>query len=681
EGLQHAHEAGWVHRDIKPGNLLLDRAGAIKILDMGLARLFADDSDNLTKKYEKNAVLGTADYLSPEQATSSSDVDIRADIYSLGATFYYLLTGRGPFDEGTVTQKLIWHQTKQPDALRALRTDVPKELEAVIAKMMAKKPVHRFQEPRAVVEALQPWTQKPIEPPADEEMPRLCPAISNLSSTGLAPTVVGSSGSSATLRGRGRGGPRSASMSRKSLPRMPAPRFSLAGLSPRNKWLVIGGGSAAGLLVLILLIVWLIPSGKPPANKGGDAPRANVPLPSSSVPPTRPTELPVPPPTAVADVLPPPSPDRLYVARGPKATGRSDAYETLHNALAKATRGQTVVVMVNDLEEQVSIGRKHEGIHIESGLPPGQRVQWRPPADGAADKPLLRLDAAGAVRIKGFEFDGGKRLNTLVRVAGFCGGMRLEDCYLTDAQKEALVFADAATPVGQAVEVERVRFTTVHDYSVTTSHNKAAIRPAALHATAGPSTGPLYLAIRWCRFEGMYKSAILLEGPVDGDIRLNRFYSLRNDERPKEAAVIDAVSVKVPANGPVKLMIASNTMSRFTNLLRLDKLPDVASGSRFILRSNLIMGTPGDAFVWVASNPDEAAAKPLFEGSEGNVCRPNSVAKGLGEAVIPRKTIQFGFIDVSLGGDGFLRYKRTGDTAPLLTAGAGGEPAGVPPIE
>src|SRR5262249_23294871 len=109
-GLQHAHEsAGLVHRDIKPGNILIDRNGIVKILDMGLARFFHDEEDILTKKYDEN-VLGTADYLAPEQATDSHAVDIRADIYSLGATFYYCLTGRTPFQEGTVAQKLIWHQ-------------------------------------------------------------------------------------------------------------------------------------------------------------------------------------------------------------------------------------------------------------------------------------------------------------------------------------------------------------------------------------------------------------------------------------------------------------------------------------------------------------------------------------------------------------------------------------------
>src|SRR5207247_3384110 len=136
-----------VHRDIKPGNLLIDRSGTVKLLDMGLARLFADDSDNLTKKYEKNAVLGTADYLAPEQATNSSDVDIRADIYSLGATFYFLLTGRTPFPEGKAAQKLIWHQIKEPTPVHKLRAEVPVELSNLVTRMMSKKPSGRFATP------------------------------------------------------------------------------------------------------------------------------------------------------------------------------------------------------------------------------------------------------------------------------------------------------------------------------------------------------------------------------------------------------------------------------------------------------------------------------------------------------------------------------------------------------
>src|SRR5207245_5250809 len=120
-GLQHAHEvAGLVHRDIKPGNIIVDRSGTVKVLDLGLARFFYDEDDLLTKKFDEN-VLGTADYLAPEQALDSHSVDIRADIYSLGGTFYFCLAGLAPFAEGTVAQKLIWHQTRQPRPIRAVR--------------------------------------------------------------------------------------------------------------------------------------------------------------------------------------------------------------------------------------------------------------------------------------------------------------------------------------------------------------------------------------------------------------------------------------------------------------------------------------------------------------------------------------------------------------------------------
>jgi serine/threonine protein kinase len=175
-GLQHAHEtAGIVHRDIKPGNILVDRNGIVKVLDMGLARFFHDEEDLLTKKFEEN-VLGTADYLAPEQALDSHAVDIRADIYSLGATFYFCLTGRTPFAEGTVAQKLIWHQTRQPKPIRQLRPLTPEGVSAIVDRMMAKDPNQRFQTPAAVAEALAPWTQTPIPPPPDNEMPQLSPA-------------------------------------------------------------------------------------------------------------------------------------------------------------------------------------------------------------------------------------------------------------------------------------------------------------------------------------------------------------------------------------------------------------------------------------------------------------------------------------------------------------------------
>src|SRR5262249_2875868 len=174
--LQHAHQAAaLVHRDIKPGNILVDRGGTVKVLDMGLARFFNDELDQITQKYDEN-VLGTADYLAPEQALDSHNVDIRADIYSLGATLYFCLTGRTPFSEGSVAQKLIWHQTRQPKPIKSFRTDVPDGLLAVLDRMMAKDPAARYQTPAEVFEALTPLTQVPIPPPPEAEMPRLSPA-------------------------------------------------------------------------------------------------------------------------------------------------------------------------------------------------------------------------------------------------------------------------------------------------------------------------------------------------------------------------------------------------------------------------------------------------------------------------------------------------------------------------
>jgi eukaryotic-like serine/threonine-protein kinase len=188
-GLQHAHESGLVHRDIKPGNLLLDRNGTVKVLDLGLARFFQQGKDNVTERYdEKNAILGTADYLAPEQARGET-VDIRADIYSLGATLYFLLAGKAPFEEGSITQKLLWSQTKAPKPIRELRPEVPAELAAVLEKMMAKDANDRYQTPQALIDALVPWTDISIPPPAPEEMPRRSLAASTSGPQSNAPMV------------------------------------------------------------------------------------------------------------------------------------------------------------------------------------------------------------------------------------------------------------------------------------------------------------------------------------------------------------------------------------------------------------------------------------------------------------------------------------------------------------
>jgi serine/threonine protein kinase len=143
-GLEHLLSCGLIHRDIKPSNIIIEHHGTVKLVDLGLAVFFEEkELDPLTIKYEQN-VLGTADYLAPEQAIDSHNVDGRADIYSLGATFCFMLCGESPFPNGTVMEKLHAHQTEPFKTIRDRAPDVPKDLDAILRKMLAKQPKDRF---------------------------------------------------------------------------------------------------------------------------------------------------------------------------------------------------------------------------------------------------------------------------------------------------------------------------------------------------------------------------------------------------------------------------------------------------------------------------------------------------------------------------------------------------------
>lgn len=186
-GLEHAREKNLVHRDIKPANLLRSNAAPqaqgtdeeppplIKVIDWGIADLRGPEAEKERgSPLPKDQVVGTPDYLAPEQAVTPETTDIRADIYSLGCALYMLLTGKPPFHGGGYAQKLVKHMQMEPTPVQLARPDLPDGLAAVVHKMLAKSPADRHQTPQEVAAALTPFsTSKGYRPKVEERRARV----------------------------------------------------------------------------------------------------------------------------------------------------------------------------------------------------------------------------------------------------------------------------------------------------------------------------------------------------------------------------------------------------------------------------------------------------------------------------------------------------------------------------
>jgi serine/threonine protein kinase len=308
DGLDHAHQRGMVHRDIKPSNLLLNSQGVIKILDLGLAKL-ADDKPGGGEQDE--SVLGSVDYLAPEQALGSPNLDGRADIYSLGCTFYFLLTGHPPFPQGSLHERILKHQTQEPVAIRSQRPEVPAELAECCARMMAKEPADRYQTAGEAGGQLMEWR------PAAAGLPRAIPlprakAIDDSSSEAVFDAEFEKDASRSALDFLPGGPPASLDAKLATLtssnpnlttldasvvlaPRREATKRGLFGLPPI--WSRVLVASVAALAVLVVGTVLAVamrghggshsPSVKAPVSTGGAEPYAATESPTEADPETQ----------------------------------------------------------------------------------------------------------------------------------------------------------------------------------------------------------------------------------------------------------------------------------------------------------------------------------------------------------------------------------------------------------
>ena len=155
DGLEAAHNAGLVHRDLKPSNIMITPKGDALVLDLGLARATEDDSPPLTRP---NLVVGTLDYISPEQLVNASVADQRSDLYSIGCSLYFTLAGRPPFDGGDLVNKIFKQRMENPEPLERVARGVPAAFAAIVKKLMAKNPDERYQTCAELKADLARWT-------------------------------------------------------------------------------------------------------------------------------------------------------------------------------------------------------------------------------------------------------------------------------------------------------------------------------------------------------------------------------------------------------------------------------------------------------------------------------------------------------------------------------------------
>jgi serine/threonine protein kinase len=682
-GLQYAFEMGILHRDIKPANILVDRSGVVKILDMGLARFFNDEDDHLTKKYDEN-VLGTADYLSPEQAVDSHAVDIRADIYSLGGTFYFLLTGLPPYPEGSVAQKLLWHQTREPKSVRDLRRDVSAEVAAIVTKMMAKEPKDRYTTPAQLMAALAPWVQTPIPPPPEKELPSFSPAAVGGAANRPAVSGVLMTGSDRQVAGGSTGTgthPLSASVAQASSPSAPAipvppeaVRSGRPGESVNGLWETLASETRADAKADTGSSV---PNVRPSWRRGSLA-AALIPDPRRRARvviavaaglmllligatygvyrwATTPEKTPPHQPRSAGT-----EPRTWVVAKAGPAT--DGTVTELVEALRRAGPGDTISIQDDQLDEPaIAIDsrffKRLKDVTVEAGNA-GRLVTWVPKKAGN-EKAVLTVAGIEGFHFRGVVIDAGGRFDYGLSVSGLMPGLGVEDVAVRGPKVAGIKLnvsakaAEGKEPAGPA-ELTRLRVEGKDPYdSGVLFAGDTRVANKSVRVADGLFTGPAKAAVR---IEGSAEEIELLH---------NRVYN--TDTGVVFGMLSPPPDGQQPPPAVVSVRIIENT---FYSLHDAGVRCEFAPGPQHqvVLARNYFAKTPA----LVKLVPENAT----FPGLKPDI---NARDPGSKEGNVPVAAIEVPptGLDTNPASEGsFLRYSKS---SLLNAVGPKGQPVGVPP--
>jgi serine/threonine-protein kinase len=402
-GLQYAHERSLIHRDIKPSNLLLSQSGVVKILDLGLARLAGAVRDKYpaaNTDSDDSGLAGTPDYMAPETAQDSRCADIRSDLYSLGCTFYFLLTGQVPYPGGGWPEKLLRHQLDSAPSVYVMRPDVPPEVSAILQCLMAKDPANRFATPADAAMALERWLAADVA--AADPVPALLAATASNAST---PTM-------SALPSRPKSNPPAAPVVETAMPVITKTPSSVSLHRWRRSQLAWPVGVAAAAILGLTSALMLHTSVAHTSSNLADG----------SVAPSQARS------TANHDGV-------FTVA------GSAERYATLAAAVAAAPDEGTITIHSADplLITPLSLHGKSLTIRAAEGCRP--RLQATPRPDGQPWQPLLAADHA--LRLEGLDLvhasDGRESSETTHLVYVEKAALHMKNCRLSAPHGSALV--------------------------------------------------------------------------------------------------------------------------------------------------------------------------------------------------------------------------------------------------